>query len=112
MEVSTVATGPVPSSAVPEKIFWRSRLKGIARASGRPVWWTGAAIVAVMFIFYGWQLYRVGMDLREGIWIYARHDRYSGDIDTAMAHAAEVLNTAEEMNGPLLRDGPRVLDSP
>jgi len=112
MEVPTVEIAPLPLSAAPEKMPWRSRLKAIARASGWPVRWAGGAIVAAMFIVYAWQLYRVGMDLRESIWIYARHDRYSGDIDSAMAHGAEVLDRAEGMGGPLLRDGPGLLDSP
>src|SRR5271170_4775164 len=103
MEVPAVETATAPSPDETAGISWRSRLRQLAKINNRPIQWATAAIVAAMFIFYALQLYRVGMDLREGVWVYARHDRYSGDIDTAMAHAAEVLNTAEEMNGPLLR---------
>jgi hypothetical protein len=112
MEVPTVETEPASARTAPEQIPWHSKLARLAKASNRPILWIGVAIVAVIFVFYTWQLYRVGMDLREGVWVYARHDRYSGDIDTAMEHAAEVLNTAEELNGPLLRDGPGLLDAP
>lgn len=70
---------------------------GSLRPRRRPPWvLIGAYIAAALLIgYYGVNLYRIGVDAREGFWVYWEPNRFQGDLRNAVNQSNLVLREAE-----------------
>ena len=79
--------------------------------------------IAAMLCGYGYQLARVGIDLREDFWAYWENNRFYNDVNSALHHGRHVLIEAKaiERKDPpptspdaptIARPGPGIFDSP
>jgi hypothetical protein len=74
--------------------------------------------LVLAFSYCAGTLVRIGLDLRNDLWTYARDGRVGGDIDSAMRSGSDVLRDAGRAAGnqrrapSIARPGPGLFDSP
>jgi hypothetical protein len=90
----SLATTPGLDVASPPRPALAATRPAVPRRFGRLFLVIGWIFLAAAFCVYAWRIVRIGVDLRNGFWVYWTPNHFYGDLDNAYAQGNLVLGRA------------------